>query len=386
MAQSWKLGIIGAGGISEVHLAAIKEEPRAQAIAIADVHEETARMRAERYGIPHVYTDYREMLKRDDLDAVILCVPNFLHTPVALEALAANKHVLCEKPMALNAAQAQKMLAAAQQCGKVLMVGQNNRFRGESMLLKRLVDKGKLGRVYHVKTGWVRRNGIPGWGSWFTSMEKAGGGPLIDIGVHVLDLTLWLIGYPRPVTVFGQTYSVFGPKKKGLFGWGTVNDRGMFDVEDLAVAMIKFENGTTLILDVSWAAHIEKDRAYVQLYGEEGGATMDFGAGKVTLFHEEAGVPVDSVLYAGRQNDRLRLLQNFLDAVEEKAEPICRPEQGVYIHRILDAIYTSSRTGKPVTIDEAEQGGKDWDGTGVISDWGRYESTEKMKQQEGKHA
>jgi predicted dehydrogenase len=354
MSQPWKIGLIGAGGISEAHLAAIKEEPRAQALAISEVNEETARMRADRHGIPHVYTDYREMLKRDDLDAVILCIPNFLHASVAIEALASGKHVLCEKPMALNADQAMTMVDAAKRAGKVLMVGQNNRFRGESMLLKRLVDQGKLGPVYHVKTGWIRRNGIPGWGSWFTSMEKAGGGPLIDIGVHVLDLALWLIGYPRPVTVFGQTYSIFGPKKKGLFGWGTVDDQGVFDVEDLAVAMIKFENGTTLILDVSWAAHIEKDRAYVQMYGEEGGVTMDFDTGKITLFHEEAGVPVDSVLYPGRQNERLLLFQNFLDAAEGKAEPICRPEQGVYIHRILDAIYTSSRTGKPVTLDETD--------------------------------
>jgi predicted dehydrogenase len=350
MQKKWRFGIVGAGGISEVHLNVLKKEPRAEVKAISDVDIDKARKRAASHGIPHIHADYRELIDRDDLDAVIVCVPNDLHAPVAIDALRAGKHVLCEKPMAINGTRALEMAEAAKQAGRVLMVGQNNRFRGEALLLKQLIEKGKLGQIYHAKTGWIRRSGIPGWGSWFTTMERAGGGPLIDIGVHMLDVTLWLMGFPKPVAVFGQTYGVFGPRKKGLSDWGSIDDRGVFDVEDLAVAMIRFEGGITLTLDVSWAAYVERDRVFVNLFGNEGGAAMDLDEGKITLFHEEANTPVDSVLRPKPRDARLLLLKNFIDSMEGTAEPVCTPEQGVYIHRILDAVYRSSRTGELVKL------------------------------------
>jgi predicted dehydrogenase len=350
MQKKWRFGIVGAGGISELHLKALEKETRAEVIAISDVAIDKARERAASHGISQIYGDYREMIRRGDVDAVIVCVPNDLHAPVAIEALRAGKHVLCEKPMAINGTLAQKMAEVAKQTDRVLMIGQNNRFHSETFLLKELIDKGKLGQIYHAKTGWIRRNGIPGWGSWFTSMERAGGGPLIDIGVHMLDLTLWLMGFPKPLAVFGQTYGVFGPRKKGLSSYGSINERGVFDVEDLAVAMIRFEGGITLTLDVSWAAYVERDRVFVNLFGNEGGAALDLDERKITLFHEEGDTPVDSVLRPTRRDARLHLLKNFIDSMEGTAEPVCTPEQGVYIHRILDAIYQSSRTGELVEL------------------------------------
>lgn len=348
--KTWKIGIIGAGGISEQHLEAIKQEPRVAAVAIADVAVELAQSRASRHGIPAVYTDYRDMLQQEEMDAVIVCVPNYLHAPVTLAALESGKHVLCEKPMAVTIEQAESMAALAKRTGNVMMVAHNNRFRGHALKLKQLMREQRLGHVYHVKTGWVRRKGIPGWGSWFTRQEHAGGGALIDIGVHVLDLALWLLDYPRPVSVYGKAYANFGPRKKALSPWGTIQENGTFDVDDFVTALITFENGSTLALDASWAGHIQKERVYCELQGTEAGAALDFGEEAITLYHELNQASTDSRISSSKENERLLLLANFMDAIEGKAEPVCLPEQGVTVTRLIDAIYRSSRTGQLIQL------------------------------------
>lgn len=346
--RKWKIGIIGAGGISEAHLQAIKHEPRAEVAAIADVSSEMAANRAALHQIPQVFSDYEEMLEEADTDAVIICVPNYLHAEAACKALAAGKHVLCEKPMAIDVQQAEEMIDAAKRADKILMVAQNNRFRSDSQYVKKLLDEGKLGSVYHAKTGWIRRSGIPGWGSWFTRKELAGGGPLIDIGVHMLDLTLWLVGHPKPESVLGQTYAQFGPHKRGLSEWGRIDDKGEFDVEDMAVAMIRFENGFTLTLDASWASHIEKENAFLQLYGSDGGTSLSIYEDHLTLYHEWNGAPATTDVLLKRGKERVLLFANFIDSIEGKAAPLCTPEQALYINRLIDAIYTSARTGEAV--------------------------------------
>jgi predicted dehydrogenase len=348
--RTWKIGIIGAGGISEAHLEAIRDEPRAEVVAIADVSEETAAMRAARHNIPRVYSDYRKMLEETETDAVVICVPNYLHAAAAKAALAAGKHVLCEKPMAMNGQEAEEMIAAAKKAGTILMVGQNNRFRSEARYVKRLLDEGKLGHVYHAKAGWVRRNGIPGWGSWFTRKEMAGGGPLIDIGVHMLDLTLWLVGHPKPATVLGQTYAQFGPRKRGLSEWGRIDDSGYYDVEDLAVAMITFENGFTLNLDASWASHIEKENVFLHLYGSEGGTSLHLMDERVSLYHEWNGAPATTDVQPKKEKERVLLFRNFIDSIEGTDTPVCTPEQALYINRLIDAIYLSAQTGEAVKL------------------------------------
>jgi len=346
----WKMGIIGAGGISEVHLEAIKAEPRAQVVGIADVSQEMVTYRADRHQIPYVFTDYKEMLAQIELDAVVLCVPNYLHHEAAIHALKAGKHVLCEKPMAMSVSQAEEMIAASREADKILMVGQNNRFRAESLALKRFVEEGKLGQVYVAKTGWIRRYGIPGWGSWFTQKELAGGGPLIDIGVHMLDLTLWLLGHPKPATVLGKTYAHFGPRKKGLSEWGRRDEQGKFDVEDLALAMITFENGAALTLEASWASHIEKENVFLELYGTEGGSSLKLLDDQITLFHEWNEAPSTTTMQPLKVNERLLLFRNFIDAVEGTAHPVCTPEHALYINKLIDAIYQSAETGGAVTL------------------------------------
>lgn len=350
----WKLGIIGAGSISESHMEAISREKRVRLCGIADLNEETARARVSRFGSPAVYRDYREMLAQESLDGVILCLPNHLHEQVAVEAMDAGCHVLCEKPLSIDVASARRMAAYAHRTGKTLMVAQNNRFRADAQLLKTLLSQHRLGPIYHAKTGWIRRSGIPGWGSWFTNREQAGGGPLIDIGVHMLDLTLWLLDFPRPVSVFGQTYDRFGPRKKGLSSWGTIVDHGRFDVEDAAVALIRLEGGRTIHLDVSWAAHTAGDRTYVDLWGDEGGAALDLNRHRLHLYEEAAGVPVDAQMSPLPQHDRFHLLTHWVRVMEGVEEPICTAEQGIDVLRILEAIYQSSRTGEAVRLDEEQ--------------------------------
>lgn len=348
--KKWKIGIVGAGGISEAHLEAIKDEPRAEVVAIADVSREVASNRAARHTIPQIYTDYRELLKNPDVNAVVICVPNYLHAETAMEALAAGKHTLCEKPMAMNVAQAEEMIQAAGQAGKILMVAQNNRFRSDAQYVKNLLMEGKLGHVYHAKTGWVRRNGIPGWGSWFTQKELAGGGPLIDIGVHMLDLTLWLLGHPKPVSVLGQTYAQFGPDKKGLSEWGRRDEKGTFDVEDMAVAMITFENGLTLTLDASWASHIEKENVFLNLYGQAGGTSLNLMEDRLTLYQDWNGTAATTEIVPKREKERVKLFQNFIDSLEGSATPLCTPEQALYINRLIEAIYASAAMGEAIRL------------------------------------
>jgi predicted dehydrogenase len=256
-----RIGVIGVG-IGYIHIQSMSKIPpdQLEIAALCDVNEQRVRTVANEFGVKKVFTDHKEMLKQDEIDAVLVCTPNILHAPMTLDAFAAGKHVMCEKPMALNAAEAEQMVQAGKKAGKMLMMAFNNRFRSDSQLLKKFIENGELGDIYYAKTGWIRRKGIPGLGGWFTTKARAGGGPLIDIGVHVLDLTLWLMGNPRPVSVMGSAYAKFGPQAAKEQG-------GTYDVEDLAVGLIKLDNGATLFLEASWESHIAKDVIYTNLVG-----------------------------------------------------------------------------------------------------------------------
>lgn len=211
---------------------------------------------AEDFDIPDIYTDYRELLARDDIDAVSVCVPNFLHKEITVAALQAGKHVLCEKPMAMNADEAKAMLAAANESGKILMIGFNIRFRSDVQRLKQFVDAGDLGEIYYAKTGYIRRRGTPF--GWFSVKAESGGGPVIDLGVHVIDMTRFMMGNPRPVSVSASTYQKFRHYHiQDSQAWCSsdvtdgLRSGEQFDVEDLAAAFIRFDNGATMAVEVS---------------------------------------------------------------------------------------------------------------------------------------
>jgi predicted dehydrogenase len=350
--KSIQLGIIGAGNIGNVHMAAFKQLPDIHIAAVTDVYLPLAAERAAQYEIDKVYPDAQKLLEDPYIDAVVIAVSNEWHAPIAVQALEAGKHVMLEKPMALNVQSAKQIVEAERQTGKVVMIPHQLRWESIAMQVKEQVEKGALGHIYHAKANWTRRKGIPGWGTWFTQMGKSGGGPLIDIGVHMLDLTLHLMGNAKPISVFGATYAEFGPHRRGIGTWGKPNWNGLYDVEDLATALIKLDTGATLSLDVSWAALIETDnQPHIQLLGSSGGASIRGSKGKLLSEVFDHEVDVDLVVPAKDEGSRYRMNCHFIECIQDGKQPLTSVMSGYTNNLILDAIYRSSETGHEVTLD-----------------------------------
>ena len=342
-----RAGIVGLG-IGGLHLQGYLECPDAEVLAICDLNEERAKKVAEEHNIPYVFSSYEEMLKVDEINAVSVCTPNFLHAPIAIASFEAGKNVICEKPLAINPADGEAMVAAAKKSGKIFMVAFNNRFREDTKLLKSYVESGKMGDIYYAKTGWLRRKGAPGMGGWFTTKSMSGGGALIDIGVHVLDLALWLMGNPKPVSVFGSAYMKFGHRGIGSASWkGTEAPKGTFDVDDLACALVKMDNGATLFVEASWVSHIKEDVIYTQLMGTERGAEL----APLTIYTDVEGISADIKPYPESNSGHIDEIKHFVDCVANGKQPISTGEQGLHITKILDGIYRSSQTGGEIKLD-----------------------------------
>ncbi len=346
---SFNVAVLGAGAIGLDHLGSFKQHAAVRLAAVADTSADRARDAAELFDVPFVSADYREVLARSDIDVVSIALPNYLHAPVALAALKAGKHVMIDKPMATNARDAAKLVAEAKKRRVVLMVGQNNRFTPDVQTLKQLVVKGVLGDVYHAKTAWTRRAGIPRIGSWFTQTKFAGGGSTYDIGVHALDRCLYLLGEFDAAAVSGQTYAKFGPRGLGNGTWGKseVDPKQPFDVEDMSVALIKLKSGRTVLLETSWAGHQPvADFNGTQLFGTEAGALMP----NLQLFRKtENGYSTESVATATELVNPNRM-SHFIDVLLGRAEAYVKPEESLAVQKILDAIYESARSGREVRI------------------------------------
>ena len=344
-----RVGVVGVG-IGRTHLNGYAKLGNVQIAAICDLNEERAKQTASDFKADAVFTDYKTMLAEGEINAVSVCTPNALHAEVALASLEAGKHVLCEKPMADTLDNAQRIVEAADRGkakGQIFMMGMNNRFRGDTQLLKAMVSGGDLGDIYFAKCGWIRRNGIPGLGGWFTTKKMSGGGPLIDIGVHVLDLTMYLMGNPVPVSASGSTYAKFGPRGRGSGTWGFADVKAVtYDVEDLAAGIVKFSNGATLMLEASWASYIKHDLFYSSILGTEGGADLD----PLMVYKDMAGAPVNIHPQAPNINGHEAEIKHFVECIAEGKEPIPTAEQGLHILQILDAIYRSADSGREVVI------------------------------------
>jgi len=348
-----RVGIIGAGGIGKVHIQTFRRLANVRVTAIADARRDLAEACAKEYGIERVYADAEAMLEADVVDAVVVAVPNALHAPLAVKALAAGKHVLLEKPMARDLDGARAVVRAWRDSGRVLMMGHQMRWEWVNMRVKELIDGGAFGRVYQIKTGWLRRKGIPGWGSWFTRKAESGGGALIDIGVHMLDLAMYLLGDRiRPVAVSGRVYGELGTRRIGLGNWGTPDFSGTFDVEDSGTALIRFDDGSTVLLDVSWAAHMETDsQPFLHVLGTDGGATVRGECGK--LFGEQDGVATETPLEPPVDDEgaRVRLARHFAECVLDGKKPLSDAMAGYANQLVLDAIYASSREEREIILD-----------------------------------
>ncbi|MFN8485262.1 MAG: Gfo/Idh/MocA family oxidoreductase [Anaerolineae bacterium] len=362
-----RVAVIGAGFVAtKGHLPALKHNPDTQVVAVVDVNAARAAEVARAFDIPATYTDYVAMLREVAPDLVIVGTPNLYHAPVSVDALNAGAHVLCEKPMALTVADAQAMADAAQRNNRLLTIGVHNRFRPEAELLKRIIETGQLGRVYYAKVTLFRRRGIPGFGSWFTNRDLAGAGALFDIGVHMVDLAVWLMGSPRPVSVMGATYSEFGPRGLGLGGWGVdapsagqIPDGARFDVDDLAAGMVRFDNGATLMVDISWAAHVPSEER-LQVLGTDAGAELYFPdrfgstAPPLRVYHDYAGQPTESFpamphLPAG-ETGQSRQLANVVAAIRGEAPLRTTAEQSIEVTAILAALQASAAQQRSAEI------------------------------------
>jgi len=354
MSKKWRVGIIGNGGICKgSHVGEYLSDDRVEVAALCDIIIERAEELRDKY-FPDaaVYSDYNELLADETIDSVDICTPNYLHSIIAVAAFEHGKHVFCEKPDAVSVSEVLRMRDAAEKAGKTLMVMRNNRWVSASKYAKKYIESGKMGDIYCGRCGWQRRRGIPGKGGWFTTKEQSGGGPLIDLGVHMIDLAIWLMGNPTPVAVSGNTYMKFADNDVSdsvNSDFGDKNAEGTFDVEDLAMGMIRFDNGALLQIEFSWASNIEKENRFVELRGTKSGLSWtDSG---VKIFSEENGelVDIDSPT-VNQQNGHMNNLRHFYDVVIEGKEPQFVPQQGIDMIKILCAIYESAKTGKEIIL------------------------------------
>jgi predicted dehydrogenase len=330
------------------HARAYHESANADLVALCDLNIALLDEYHAMYPSAATYTGYEEMFAIAGLDAVSIAVPNFLHAPVAIAALRAGLHVLVEKPMALNAIQAGEMLCAARETGCKLMIHFNYRFSPPSQYLKRYVDEGHLGQIYYARTRWLRARGIPKLGGWFGQKLLSGGGPLIDLGVHRLDLAMWLMGYPRAVSVSASAYNLLGADL-------AARDGALYDVEDLATALIRLENGATLNLEVSWAGGTEKREDMLTAVYGTGGAAIQRNVGEGYDFEALALQDVAGALTTVSPRSLPRqcpsAVDHFIDCVINDRPPEPCAEHGLEMMRIIDAIYCSAAEGREVRLD-----------------------------------
>jgi predicted dehydrogenase len=348
--------VIGVGWAGHQHANAYAKLPGVELAAIAGLEAPVRTELAERHGVEHHVERWEELLSDDSLDVVSVAVPTFLHEPITVAALERGLHVLSEKPMARSVEEAARMVEAARAAGRVLDVAFNHRQRGDIQTLKRIVDAGRLGDLYYAKAWWMRRTGIPTLGSWFTNAEQAGGGPLLDIGVHVLDYSLFLLGQPTVTAVSASTYDLLGSagfgsspsdKKTGATGAQT------FDVEDLATVFMRLHDGGTLLVEASWAAHrTAGDEFGITLFGTEGGAELRVRnlepIGTLQIFTDEAGVAAETTLSPPAGSGHEAVVAQFLAKVRDGA-----PDDGAgaaELARIVDACYRSAADQREVRL------------------------------------
>lgn len=343
-----KVGIIGCGMISGMHLRAFKSLPDVEVVACADVDIERARQRASEFDIPHVFKDYKELLRMDEIDAVSICTPHALHAPIAIEALKAGKHVLCEKPMATNAKDAAEMIKAARKAGKLLEVAIRNRFSPIVQFAKRLVDEGMLGNVYYAEGSIGGRRRIPGWGnSGFIRRETAGGGVVLDLGVYTIDLLLHLLGQPKPLSVSAITSDAIGKSREAVVDGGWYWEVDDFEVEDFGAAFVRLEGGTVCVLKMAWAMHLDS-LGGTFLLGDKGGLRIE----PFELYRDEHRTMVTtSFPHLPRPEPFSTLMAQvsaFISAIREGKPSPTPPEEIMMTNVIMDAIYESARLGREV--------------------------------------
>ena len=362
MSERLRIGIVGCGGIANgKHLPSLKAINRADIVAFCDLIPERAEKACAEYGAEgaKTYTDYHRLLEDKSIDVVYVLTPNRMHAQVSIDALNAGKHVMCEKPMAKTAADARAMVEAAKKSGKKLTIGYQHRHKPEARYLKSVIERGDLGDIYYAHAYAIRRRGTPNWGVFLNEYEQ-GGGPLIDIGTHALDLTLWTMNNYKPKYVVGTVYHKLNNDRETGNAWGDW-DPEKFTTEDSAFGFIVMENGATIDLSASWALNtLDVEEARTMLCGTKAGADMHNGELHINgVKHGKQYVTTPNMkkkgvdFYEGSSDDPKVMEQRvFVDAVRGEGELTVKPEQAFVVTQILDAIYQSAKTGKPVYFND----------------------------------
>ena len=361
MSREVRIGIIGCGGIANgKHMPSLKKIPEAKMVAFCDIVEEKAIKAAREYGEPDakVYTDYKEMLKDESIEVIHVLTPNRSHADITIDALHAGKHVMCEKPMAKTAEDAKRMVEAAKETGKKLTIGYQHRHKAASQYAKQYIDRGDLGEVYYANCYAIRRRGTPNWGV-FLDEEAQGGGPIIDIATHSLDLTLYLMNNYEPEMVVGKTHKKLEHPEAGNI-WG---DKGVSTtaLEEAACAFIRMKNGATIMLETSWALNTCEpvEEGSCVLCGSREGLQIKNNMLKVNKveFDRQTETVVNTsaggvAFYAGKGATPADVeAASWIRSIIEDTDPVVLPEQALVVSQILEAIYTSSKTGQPVYFD-----------------------------------
>ncbi|MCS7061361.1 MAG: Gfo/Idh/MocA family oxidoreductase [Anaerolineae bacterium] len=351
-----RAGVLGCGDIARRGHIPGYRAAGVEVAAVCDANIDRARAVAADLNVPDVYADYHELIARPDIDLISVCLPNALHAEASIAALQAGKHVLCEKPIATSSADAERMIETARQAGTLLSVNQHMRFDPTAQAMRQAVCNGELGDLYLIDMRMVRSQGIPGYGSWFTNKELAGAGALFDIGVHMLDLAMYLAGFPQVAAVRGFTSMALGKQKIGLGSWGA--DRGTegrYDVEDTAIAHITLTGGGVIRLIVTWAAFgLSEER--ITLFGDKGGADRSadrYGKETPLRFYKaingkiEGFTPDLSCFPAGGTAGSIA---SFVSAVRGKRPLLVHPEETLTVLKMLEMIQRSAATGQEVTL------------------------------------
>lgn len=332
-----RVGVIGAGWPGERHAEGYLASGAARVVAIADLEAERRAAFARQFGVPRAYADYRELLADPAVEAVSVALPNFLHREATVAALEAGKHVLCEKPPAVTLAEAEAMAEAAERAGRLLAFAVQRRFNPATEALRERLAVGLLGEVYHARAVWTRTWGVPrGVGGWFTDPARAGGGALLDIGIHVLDLAWFLMGCPAPRTVSGQVFNKF-PHLTGC--------------DDSAFALVRFADGRSVQLEASWVLAQESDQMSVHFYGAAGGARVDNTSLDLFTVGEEGRTRTSVALSGGYPAPAFKAqATDFVRAVRGLAAPRTTAAQGIQLMAMLEGIYRSAREGREVVL------------------------------------
>lgn len=351
--KKWRVGLIGAGGVSKwAHIPAWKKIENVEVVAVSDVKEEVAKETAKKFDIPHVFSDYNQMLKMEELEIIDICAPNAVHHPAAIASFKAGKHVISEKPLAITPGQVEDMIASSKKTGKKLCCIQNHRFRPECQIIKKMIENGELGQIYYARAQALRRRLLP-ISPTFIKKEISGGGPCLDIGVHILDLTCWLMSFPKVKSISGVALTKLAKREDIRGDWGEW-DRKAYDVEDFAAGFIKFDNNLSLHLECSFLLNMKESEIFsAHLFGTEAGVWLPSGQPSEIYTEKERAFMVKQLVSTPNPNIpsheiEIRL---FIESLEQNKPVPVPPEESLEVIKILDGIYRSSQTTKEIRFE-----------------------------------